>query len=81
MASEEGWGDLRGETVSDDRLTVIERITFRADGGSDHVWEFPDGTRRERSFDVSPVMFQKGPPWGLDTAQSRGIVSIERRTK
>ncbi len=59
---------------------LVERITFRADGSSHHVWELPDGTTREQTFAVSPVMFPKtGPVWGLETALERGITWIERR--
>ena len=68
--------------MGDERLTVIERITFMDNGSSLHVWTFPDGTTREETFAVSPVMFQKdGPYWGLATAREGGITRIERRSK
>lgn len=63
----------------DERVTVIERVTFLPDGGSHHVWTFPDGTTEERTFAISPLMFIKGPPFGLETAVERGIKTIVRK--
>ena len=63
-----------------DTVTVTETITFLEDGGSRHVWQFPDGSTREETFKVAPVMFQKpGLVWGLETARERGINQVVRR--
>jgi hypothetical protein len=69
--------------MSDDKVTITEKITFFEGGGSRHVWTLPDGSVwREATFVDSPVLFhKKGDTWGLETAAERGIVGIERKVK
>jgi hypothetical protein len=62
-------------------VEVVELISFLPDGSSKHVWTFPDGSTREETFTVSPILFRRAGSKGIafDTARERGIAAIARR--